>query len=138
MPTAPSVRTRGRVVAMATYLWLLALAVLSCVWAAFLVPVRVAGRPVPIGVVLALATVPLCLAAGRLVGSRAGAVGPWLAWVATAVALGTRRSEGDLVVTGGSRGLAFLVVGFLAGALAIGLSRPVSRPVRSPPPTRGP
>lgn len=118
----PTEGTSG-VVRLLTYVLVLVLAVLAALWAAFLVPLRVAGRPVPIGVLLALAVVPLCQAAGRLGASRAAAVGPWLAWVATAITLGTRRREGDLVVTGGARGLAFLAIGFLGGAIAVGLAR---------------
>ena len=43
----------------------LLLTVLLAVWGAFLVPLRVGGVPVPVGLLLALATVPLGLAGGR-------------------------------------------------------------------------
>ena len=41
--------------------------------------------------------------------------------------LGTRRSEGDLVVTGGALGLLFLLLGTLGAAMTAGLWRPVRR-----------
>ncbi|MDP9496828.1 MAG: DUF6113 family protein [Actinomycetota bacterium] len=107
-----------------SYALLLVLTLLSAVWGAFLVPLRVGGTPVPLGLLLALAPVPLCLAGGRLLQRRAGAAVPGGLWVATALALGSQRREGDLVVTGGALGIAFLTVGALAAAAAIGGWRP--------------
>ncbi len=108
----------------ASYGLVLVLTVLLAVWGAFLVLLRVRGVPVPLGLLLALAPVPLCRTAGRLLESRAGAAGPALVWVATALLLGSRRPEGDLVVTGGLLGLTFLALGTLSSAVAVGTFRP--------------
>ena len=108
----------------ASYVLVLVLSVLLAVWGAFLVLLRVRGVPVPVGLLLALAPVVLCRAGGRLLESRAGAAGPALVWVATALLLGSRRPEGDLVVTGGLLGLTFLTLGTLSSAVAVGMFRP--------------
>jgi len=105
----------------------LLLTVLLAVWGAFLVPLRLGGVPVPLGVLLALATLPLCRAGGWALGSRLGAALPGAVWLVVGATLGTRRSEGDLVVTGGALGLAFLVLGTLGAAVGAGTWRP-SRP----------
>ncbi|HEU0102637.1 MAG TPA: DUF6113 family protein [Mycobacteriales bacterium] len=112
--------------APAVFALVLLLTVLLALWGAFLVPLRLRGVPVPVGIALALATVPLCRAGGRALGRRAGAAVPMIVWTAIAVALSTRRSEGDLVITGSLRGLAFLAVGLLGAAVAVGLWRPSS------------
>jgi hypothetical protein len=59
---------------------------------------------------------------------------PALTWVAVAVAASRRRAEGDLLIIGsgglGVVGLAFLLLGVLAAAVAVGRAlafRPVSR-----------
>ena len=115
----------------APYALVLLLAALLAVWGAFLVPLRVSGVPVPVGLALALATVPLCRAGGAVLRSRAGAAGPMLVWAAVALALSMQRSEGDLVVTGGLLGLAFLALGLLGAALTVGSWRPAA-PARPP------
>lgn len=107
-----------------SYALVLVLTVLLVLWGAFLVPLRVGGVPVPVGLVLALATVPLCRAGGRVLGSRWGAAGPGVLWLAVAVALSGRRREGDLVVTGSLLGLGFLVLGMLGAAVVVGAWRP--------------
>lgn len=108
----------------ATFALVLLLTVLAALWGAFLVPLRVGGTAVPVGVVLALATVPLCRAGGAVLGRRAGAALPMLLWAGIAVALSTQRREGDLVITGSIRGLAFLLLGLLGAAYAVGSWRP--------------
>lgn len=119
--TAPSVVGRA-----GPYLLVLVLAVLLAVWGAFLVPLRIGGVPAPVGVALALATVPLALAGGRLTGSRLGAAGPYVLWLLTTVALSSRRPEGDLVIVGGGSlgrlGLAFILVGMIGGGVAVALA----------------
>ena len=102
----------------------LLLTVLLAVWGAFLVPLRIGGVPVPVGLLLALAPVPLGLAGGRALDSRLGVVVPGALWLLVGVTLGTRRSEGDLVVTGGPLGLLFLLLGTLGAAMTAGLWRP--------------
>ncbi|MGY1703784.1 hypothetical protein ACI79C_04355 [Geodermatophilus sp. SYSU D00697] len=101
----------------------------------FWLPLRVAGVPVPVSVVAAVAgnllLVPL---AARLTGSRMAAALPALVWLAVAVAGSIRRPEGDLLITGGGFAgvvnLAFLLLGVVAAAFAVGrvLAAPVSRP----------
>ena len=60
----------------ARFALVLLLTVLLAVWGAFLVPLRVGDVPVPVGLLLALATVPLGLAGGRALDSRLGVVVP--------------------------------------------------------------
>ena len=105
-----------------SYLLVLVLAVLASLWGAFLIPLRVLDVPVPVSVVIALgANAALCTVGGRLYG-RWGAGVPGLIWFAVAVALQTRRPEGDLVVPGTWTGLAFLVLGSMGAAIAVGLT----------------
>ncbi len=111
--------SRERLSRAAAYALLLLLTLLAAVWSAFLVPLRVGGAAVPVGVVLALAVVPLARRGGRLTGSLAGAAAPAVLWVVVAVALSSLRREGDLVVTGSARGLAFLVVSVLGAAVGV-------------------
>jgi hypothetical protein len=106
------------------YALVLLLTLLLAVWGAFLVPFRVDGIPLPVGVLIALTNAPLCRVGGDLLGRREGAAGPLLLWAAVAFVLSTQRREGDLIVTGGLRGLAFLLVGLLAAAVAVGSWRP--------------
>lgn len=115
-----------------TYVLVLALTTLLAVWGAFFVPLRVGSVPVPLAHLLALATAPLCLAGGRVLGNRFGAAVPGLLWLAVAALLSGRRREGDLVVTGGLSGLAFLVLGVLGAAVAVGAWRPARRAPASP------
>lgn len=107
-----------------TFALVLLLTALLAVWGAFLVPLRIGGVAAPVGVVVALANLPLCRAGAAALGRRAGAGVPMVLWCAIAFALSTQRSEGDLVITGSLRGLAFLLVGLLAAALAVGGYRP--------------
>ncbi len=123
----------GRLARGASYALVLVLTAQLAVWGAFLVPLRVADVPVPVGLLLALATAPLCVAGGRLLGGRLGAAVPMVLWTVIALALSTRRREGDLVVTGGALGLAYLALGLLAAAVVVGAWRParVRRPTAS-------
>lgn len=114
----------GRLARRASYALVLVLTVQLAVWGAFLVPLRVGGVPVPVGLALALATIPLCVAGGRVLDSRAGAAVPLALWAVVAVTLSSRRTEGDLVVTGGALGLAYLTLGLLGAAAVVGLWRP--------------
>ena len=105
--------SRARVVA--SYVLVLVLTVELALWGAFLVYVRVGGQALPVGIaVAAVSNVALTTAGGRVLGSRWGQVGPGVVWLLVALELGSSRPEGDLIITGGFRGLAFLVVGFLA------------------------
>ena len=104
-------------------------AVLVAVWLAlvevFWLPLRVGGLLVPLSVVVAVtANLLLPAAARRLSGSRLVGVLPAVVWLVVAIGAMTRRTEGDLVITGGGVGgtinLAFLLLGVLAASLAVG------------------
>ncbi|MCZ2830376.1 hypothetical protein O2W14_16180 [Modestobacter sp. VKM Ac-2986] len=119
--------------------WALA-AVVVAAWLAlvevFWLPLRVGGVPVPVSLLAAVfGNVLLVDVARRLSGSRLVAVLPALVWLGVALAAGSRRSEGDLLITGGDAvtqvvNLGFLLVGVVAAAFAVGRtlgSPPVSR-----------
>lgn len=118
----------SRLLRSTSYALVLLLTLLLALWGAFLVPLRVGGAAVPVGVLVALTNVPLCRAGGNLLGRRAGAAGPLVLWSAVAFVLATQRREGDLVITGSGRGLAFLLVGLLSAAVATGAWRPAAAP----------
>ncbi|GHE14206.1 hypothetical protein [Klenkia taihuensis] len=127
-----AVRTLGwAVLAAAVAFWLAAVEV-------FWLPLRIGPVPVPLSVVGAVAGNLLLVAwAQRLSGSRLVAVVPVAVWLVVAVGASVRRPEGDLVITGETTaaqvvGLAFLLLGVLAGSFAVG--RALSRPVRRPEP----
>lgn len=105
----------------------LLLTVLLALWGAFLVPLRIGGVAVPVGVAVALANYPLCRAGAAALGRRAGAAVPMAVWAVLAVLLSSQRSEGDLVITGSLRGVAFLLAGLLSAAVAVGSWRPAAR-----------
>jgi hypothetical protein len=119
--------------------------VVAAVWLAlvevFWTPLRIGLVPVPLSVVAAVAgNLLLVGGAFRLTGSRVVAVLPAVAWLAVAVGAAIRRPEGDLLLTGGGAAgyvnLAFLLLGVLAAAFAVGrvlatprrVSRPDDRP----------
>ena len=105
----------------------LVLALLAALWGAFLVPLRVLGVPVPLSLVVACAAnLALGTAGARLYG-RLGAALPGLVWFVVVTTLQSRRSEGDLVVTGSLVGLLFLLLGSICAAVPVGLARPVPR-----------
>ncbi len=102
------------------------LTVLLALWGAFLVPLRIGGTLVPVSWFIALVgNALLGRAGGRLLGWFGTAV-PLLVWLAIAFTLASRRTEGDLVVSGGPVGLGFLLAGALGGAASyvLFLSRP--------------
>jgi hypothetical protein len=121
---------RSRVAQVAAYALVLVLAVELALWGAFLVAARPLGTAFPVAaVVAAVGNVGLGVAGARVLGRRAGAAVPGLIWFAIALTLGSRKTEGDVVVTGGLRGLAFLTVGTVAAAAVVGLSgRPRATP----------
>jgi hypothetical protein len=91
----------------------------------FWLPLRVGGVLVPVSVVAAVVGNLLVVAeAYRWSRSRVVAVLPALAWLAVALAATRRRPEGDLIIVGtgalGYVGLAFLLVGVVAAAFAVG------------------
>lgn len=119
----PSPVEPGRGESAAAYALVLWLALLLALWGAFLVPLKVGTVPVPLSLLVALAgNAALGWWGGRLYG-RLGAAGPGLVWLGVALALGTQRREGDLVVPGSAMGLLFLLVGAVTSAVAFGAVR---------------
>lgn len=114
------------------YALVLLLTVLLALWGAFLVPFRIGGTLVPVSVVIAVVGNVLLGRAGARVAGSTGAVVPGLLWVALTLVLSSRRAEGDVVVPGDAVGLAFLLAGALASALAYGAAvlRPAAGGVR--------
>lgn len=104
----------------AAYAVVLLLTVLLTLWSAFLVPLRVAGVLVPVSwLLVAVANVGLVVAGRRLAGA-AGAAVPALVWLAMALVLAGRRTEGDLIVVASYVGYGYLLVGALAAAVTFG------------------
>jgi hypothetical protein len=104
----------------AAYAVVLLLTVLLTLYGAFLVPLRVAGVLVPVSwLLVAVANVGVVVAGRRLAGV-AGAAVPALVWLAMALLLAGRRTEGDLIVVASYVGYGYLLVGALAAAIAFG------------------
>ena len=116
----------------ASYVVVLVLTLLLAIWGAFLVPLHIGSVPVPLGLALALAVIPLGLAGGRLVGHRRGVAGPVLVWLFTAALFSSQRREGDLVITNSGFGIGFLLLSMLGGAFSIGAWRPPASPAPDP------
>jgi hypothetical protein len=115
--------------------------VVTAAWLAlvevFWTPLRIGLVPVPLSVVAAVGgNLLLVTGAYRVSGSRVVAVLPAVAWLAVAVFASIRRPEGDLLLTGGGAAgivnLAFLLLGVLAAAFAVGRVLSTPRPVRRP------
>jgi hypothetical protein len=100
----------------------------------FLVPLRAGTVPLPVSVLLAVVgNVALTRLMWRACRHRGAAAAPVVAWLVVVLVLAARRQEGDLVVPGTATGLAFLLLGTVAGAFALGqvvvpAPRPRSRP----------
>jgi len=114
-------------------------ALLVAAWLAlvevFWLPLRVAGVLFPLSIAGAVVfNLLLPRLALRLSGSRAVAAIPAVTWLVVVVGAMIRRPEGDLVIGGtgalGIVSLAFLMLGVLAAAFAIG--RVLSGPHRPP------
>lgn len=124
-PEPPAAPARQAERALA-YVLLAVLTVELAVWGAFLVPLRVGDQLLPVCWLVAVAG---NLATGWLgagIGGRTGAAVPGLLWLGVVLVLSTKRSEGDLVVTGGLVGLVFLCAGALASVVVCALA-PVRR-----------
>ncbi|MDQ3454023.1 MAG: hypothetical protein M3513_00760 [Actinomycetota bacterium] len=110
--------TRAFTVAIGLLMFLVAVevAVLEC----FLLPSYLGPVPIPLSIPAAVAgNLALPTLALRLTGSRVVGVLPVLGWLTVAVVASVPRPEGDLIVTGSLRGLAFLLLGAVAGAYAV-------------------
>lgn len=87
---------------------------------AFLVPTGA----VSLGTVLTVLLIgPYAHLLGRTLRSAAVAAVPCVAWLTTTMTLAGKRAEGDLVITGSTEGLAFLLLGTVSGAVGIGTVR---------------
>jgi hypothetical protein len=103
----------------------------------FWLPLRVAGVLVPVSVVVAVvANLLMPRLALYLSGSRVVAGLTGVAWLVVVVPGMIRRPEGDLIITGGGAtgvvNLAFLLLGVLSAAFAVGRVLGGPRPVVSP------
>jgi hypothetical protein len=58
----------------------------------------------------------------EMTGNRLGAIVPGIGWVVAVLPLGAKRPEGDLIVTGDTKGYAFLLVGILTAAGVVALA----------------
>ena len=125
-PDWPAPVRPGRVDRTAGLFLVLLLTVLLALWGAFLVPFRIGATLVPVSWVIALVgNAVLGRAAGSLVGKPGIALAGGV-WLAIGFLLGSRRSEGDLVVPGSTEGLVFLLLGAVGSAVAYGMH--VTRP----------
>jgi hypothetical protein len=117
-PPRSAERAAGGALVLAAAVWL---ALVEVFW----LPLRVGGVLVPVSVAaavvanLVLPRLALWLSGSRLVAALTG-----VAWLVVAVASMIRRPEGDLLITGGGAtgvvNLAFLLLGVLAAAFAVG------------------
>ncbi|MCW2620488.1 MAG: hypothetical protein JWL64_90 [Frankiales bacterium] len=121
-------RPSGRVVGAVQYVVVLWLTALVGVWGAVLTMLRLGGTPVPVGLLLVAALGPCCWWGGDLKRSRWGAAGPAILWAVLVLPMMSQRREGDLIVTGSLRGIAYLAVGALACATATGSWQPRATP----------
>ena len=75
----------------------------------------VAGMRLPIGMALALvAAVLVARACAWWSGSRLGAITFSIGWVAATLIMGTESAGGDLVLSSGTRQMAYLILGTIA------------------------
>jgi hypothetical protein len=140
-PTAPVAPRPERGVLLATYVVLAAIGVLLGVIESFLVPQRLAGGLEGLSVVLALVG---NLAVGIFggVGTRtsAGAVIPFVGWFGAVGVLTTVAPGGDVVFAGKLPvdpgvvvvGMAFLLAGIFAGAVALVVSLRYTKRANAP------
>jgi len=122
----PAPARPGRVGRTAGLCLVLLLTVQLALWGAFLVPLRIGTTLVPVSWVIALVGNAVL---GRAAGAEVGKPGIALAgglWLVIGFLLGSRRTEGDLVVPGSTEGLVFLLLGAVGSAVAYGMH--VTRP----------
>jgi hypothetical protein len=131
----PLLLTAWSVLGVALAAWL---AVVEVLW----LPLRIGGLLVPVSVVAAVVgNVVLVDLVLRCTTSRAVALLPAFTWVAVAAAASMRRPEGDLLIIGsgalGAVGLAFLLLGGLAAAVAMARVLAARPPARISPAPAG-
>ncbi|HVF06212.1 MAG TPA: DUF6113 family protein [Frankiaceae bacterium] len=87
---------------------------------AFFVPTY----PVPVGVLATVLVIgPYAHLLGRVLRSSAAAALPCITWLVATMILASTRAEGDLIITGSTSGVAFLLLGTLSCAVGIGTVR---------------
>jgi len=93
----------------------------------FLVPLRFGTIRVPLSIAVAVLLHPLLtVLMGEATRSRAAMFVPALTWGAVVYSFGSRRAEGDLILTGGNWvSVGLLVTGSLAYAITLGVRLPV-------------
>jgi hypothetical protein len=117
----------GGLVAVVVAVWF---AVVEVLW----LPLRIGGFPVPLSIPVAMAVNLLLVTwTHRLTGSRVAAVLPALMWLVVVLPAGQQRPEGDVLLAGGPRGLAFLLFGVLGASLAVGRVVGTPRPAPGEP-----
>ncbi|SEG42927.1 hypothetical protein SAMN04489712_105168 [Thermomonospora echinospora] len=85
--------------------------------------------PVPLAaIVLVALNFGVLWLAGWGMRAKPGAAVPWVTWMAVVIAASSRRSEGDLLITGDLAGYLFIVGGMVAGGLAVALTRSAGVP----------
>jgi hypothetical protein len=92
---------------------------------AFLIPAgpRIGSVLLSVGVAVALVgNIVSGLLGTEMTGNRLGAIVPGIGWVVVVLPLGAKRPEGDLVVTGDTKGYAFLLAGLMAAAGVVALA----------------
>ena len=114
--------------------------VVAAAWLAvvevFWTPLRIGPVPLPLSVAAAIGgNLLLVTGAYRLTGSRVVALLPAVVWLVVAAGAAIRRPEGDLLLVGGGASgianLAFLLLGVLAAAFAVGRVLAAPRGVRT-------
>ncbi|MCU0284355.1 MAG: DUF6113 family protein [Candidatus Nanopelagicales bacterium] len=81
----------------------------------------VAGVGLPVGALLGIVTAALVVrACAWWVGSRAGAIASATGWLAATLMLGTTSASGDLILSSGTRQVAYLIVGSMVLAACCG------------------
>jgi hypothetical protein len=79
------------------------------------------GQALPVGTVLVLAALlPLVRACAWWTGSRAGAITFAVGWLAATLMMGTTTAGGDLVLSSGTRQIAYLILGTIMLSAASG------------------
>jgi hypothetical protein len=112
---------------LAAVVLLFVLGLVLGVFGALLIPAgpRIGSVLLSVGVAVALIGNLVSGVLGmEMTGNRLGAIVPGIGWVVAVLPLGAKRPEGDLVVTGDTKGYAFLLVGLLT-AVAIAALAPL-------------
>jgi hypothetical protein len=95
------------------------------IFGAFLIPAgpRIGSVLLSVGVLVAVVgNIVAGVLGTEMTGNRLGAIVPGIGWVVAVLPLGAKRPEGDLVVTGDTKGYAFLLAGLLAAVGVVALA----------------